>query len=75
MSKRIPAFLVLALCTGILLFSTYAFASDGPDTMPPTLSVRLTGKTLHIEAADNVGVEAVFIDDNASVIVMFLMFR
>lgn len=64
MSKRILAFFALALCAGLFLFPTSAFAAENTDTTPPTLSAKLTGETLHIEAADNVGVEAIFIDGN-----------
>ena len=62
MSKRILTFFALALCAGLFLFPTSAFAADSADTTPPTLSAKLTGETLHIETADNVGVEAIFID-------------
>lgn len=64
MSKRILTIFALALCAGLFLFPTSAFAADSVDTTPPTLSAKLTGETLHIETADNVGVEAIFIDGN-----------
>lgn len=64
MSKRILALFALALCAGLFLFPTSALAADSADTVPPTLTTKLTGETLHIEAADNVGVEAIFINGN-----------
>jgi len=64
MSKRILTMFALVLCMGVFLFPTSAFAADSVDTVPPTLTARLSGETLHIEAADNIGVEAIFIDGN-----------
>lgn len=64
MSKKILTLFVLTLCVGLFLFPTTAFAAENTDTTPPTLTAKLTGETLHVEAADNIGVEAIFIDGN-----------
>ena len=64
MSKKIFTMFALILCMGVFLFPTSAFAAESADTMPPTLNAKLNGEMLHIETADNVGVEAVFIDGN-----------
>ena len=64
MSKKIFTMFALILCMGVFLFPTSAFAAESADTAPPTLTAKLNGEMLHIETADNVGVEAVFIDGN-----------
>ena len=60
MSKKIFTLFALILCMGAFLLPMSAFAAA--DTEIPTLTAKLNGETLHIETADNVGVEAVFID-------------
>ena len=64
MSKKIFTMFALILCMGVFLFPTSAFAAESADTVPPTLNAKLNGEMLHIETADNIGVEAVFIDGN-----------
>lgn len=55
--------LTLVLCMSAFFIPTAAYAQSPADTTPPTVSAKLSGETLHIEASDdNSGVDAVFID-------------
>lgn len=57
-------FPVLVLCMSALFMPVTAYAQSAPDTTPPTISAKLSGDTLHIEAADvDSGVDAVYIGD------------
>lgn len=57
-------FPALVLCMSALFMPVTAYAQSAPDTTPPTISAKLSGDTLHIEAADDAsGVDAVFIGD------------
>lgn len=54
----------LVLCMSALFMPVTAHAQGAADTTPPTISAKLSGDTLHIEASDdNSGVDAVFIGD------------
>lgn len=54
----------LVLCMSALLLPMTAYAQSVPDTTPPTISAKLSGDTLHIEAADDdSGVDAVYIGE------------
>lgn len=62
-NKPILFLLALMLCVGAFAFPITAYAAS--DTTPPTLTAKLSGEVLHIEATDaDSGVEAVFIDGN-----------
>lgn len=61
-NKVIPV-LALMLFMSAFLQHTTVYASGSADTMAPTLTARLSGETLHIEAKDEAsGVEVVYID-------------
>lgn len=61
-NKLLP-FLTLVLCMSAFFIPTAAYAASPADTTPPSLTAKLSGETLHIEASDdNSGVDAVFID-------------
>lgn len=54
----------LVLCMSAFCMPVTAHAQGAADTTPPTISAKLSGDTLHIEASDdNSGVDAVFIGD------------
>lgn len=54
----------LVLCMSVFFMPVTAHAQGAADTTPPTISAKLSGDTLHIEASDdNSGVDAVFIGD------------
>ncbi len=56
------ALLALVLGMGAFLMPVTAYAKGDSDTTPPTVSVELSGDTLHIEASDeDSGVDAVYI--------------
>lgn len=58
------AFPALVLCMSALFMPVSAYAQSAPDTTPPTISAKLSGDTLHIEAADDAsGVDAVYIGE------------
>jgi len=60
--KLLPFFMVM-LCMTIFMFPMNAFAAS--DSEPPTVTAKMTGNVLRIEASDNdTGVEAVYVDDN-----------
>ena len=57
------AFFAVMLCMTVFIFPLSAFAAS--DSEPPTVTAKMTGNVLRIEARDNdTGVEAVFVDDN-----------
>lgn len=61
-NKVIPV-LALMLFMSTFLLHTMAYASGPADITAPTLTARLSGETLHIEAKDeDSGVDAVYID-------------
>lgn len=61
-NKRLTI-LAIALFMSAFLLQTTAYASGSDDTTAPTLTARLSGETLHIEAKDeNSGVDSVYID-------------
>lgn len=60
-SKAILPFLALVLCIGVFLFPMTAFAQTN-DTTPPTLTAELSGDTLTVQANDDIGVEAIYVD-------------
>lgn len=63
MRNKALTILALALFMSAFLLHTTAYASGSDDTTAPTLTARLSGETLHIEAKDeNSGVESVYID-------------
>ena len=63
--KRISLFAVVMLCMATFILPMTAFAATDKDTTPPTLSAKLDGGTLNVEASDDVsGVEAVYVDGN-----------
>lgn len=63
MRNKILTILAMALFISAFLLQTTAFASSSDDITAPTLTARLSGETLHIEAKDeNSGVESVYID-------------
>lgn len=63
MKNKVIPVLALMLLMSAFLLHTKAYASAPADTTAPTLTARLSGETLHIEAKDEAsGVEAVFID-------------
>lgn len=54
----------LVLCMSAFFMPVTAHAQSAADTTPPTISAKLSGDTLHIEASDDSsGVDAVFIGD------------
>ena len=58
------AFPALVLCMSVFFMPVTAHAQSAADTTPPTISAKLSGDTLHIEASDDSsGVDAVFIGD------------
>lgn len=58
------AFPALVLCMSAFFLPVTAHAQSAPDTTPPTISAKLSGDTLHIEAADaDSGVDAVYIGE------------
>jgi hypothetical protein len=63
--KAIMPVLALMLCVGAFLFPATAYAASPTDTTPPTLTAKLSGETLLVQASDDLsGVEAVIIDGN-----------
>lgn len=64
MKNKTIAFLsALVLCISAFALPITAFAASSDDTTPPTLTAKLDGGTLNIEASDDLsGVEAVYID-------------
>lgn len=64
MKNKTIAFLsALVLCISAFALPITAFAASSDDTTPPTLTAKLDGETLNIEASDDLsGVEAVYID-------------
>lgn len=63
MRNKTITILALALFMSAFLLHTTAYASGSDDTTAPTLTARISGETLHIEAKDeNSGVESVYID-------------
>ena len=62
MKTKFIATAALMLVMGAFLFPVSAFAADTPDTTPPTVKASITGNNLRIEAKDDTGVEAVYID-------------
>jgi len=63
MRNKMLTVLALVLFMSAFLLHTKAYASAPADNTVPTLTARLSGDTLHIEATDgDSGVEAVFID-------------
>lgn len=65
MKNKTIAFLsALVLCISAFVLPTTVFAASSDDTTPPTLTAKLDGETLNIEASDDAsGVEAVYVDD------------
>ena len=65
MKNKTIAFLsALVLCLSAFVLPTTVFAASSDDTTPPTLTAKLDGETLNIEASDDAsGVEAVYVDD------------
>lgn len=63
MRNKMLTILALTLFLSAFLLHTVAYASSPADTMAPTLTARLSGQTLHIEAKDeDSGVKSVYID-------------
>ena len=62
MKTKFIAVIALMLVVGAFIFPVSAFAADTPDTTPPTVTASITGNNLRIEAKDDTGVEAVYID-------------
>ncbi|MFZ5975107.1 MAG: DUF4366 domain-containing protein [Bacillota bacterium] len=63
MKNKMLTVLALMLFMSAFLLHTTAYASSPADITAPTLTARLSGETLHIEAKDeDSGVEAVYID-------------
>lgn len=56
--------LALLLCMGAFLFPVTAYAQSNEDTTPPTITAVVSGEMLNITAKDNVGVAAVYINEN-----------
>lgn len=57
--RRWIGLMAAVLCIAAFCMPLTAFAAS--DTEPPAISAKLNGDTLHIEATDNTGVDAVFI--------------
>ena len=63
-NKTIALLSALVLCISAFVLPTTVFAASSDDTTPPTLTAKLDGETLNIEASDDIsGVEAVYVDD------------
>ena len=63
-NKTIALLSALVLCISAFVLPTTVFAASSDDTTPPTLTVKLDGETLNIEASDDIsGVKAVYVDD------------
>lgn len=58
--KTVFCLTALVLCMGA--FSIPAFATDAPDTTPPSISASIQGDALQIAVNDDSGVEAVFVN-------------
>ena len=65
MKNKTIAFLsALVLCISAFALPITAFAASSDDTTPPTLTAKLDGGTLNIEASDDLsGVEAVYMNE------------
>jgi hypothetical protein len=59
-NKALFLIMALTLCVGAFLFSTAAYAAA--DNTPPTVRAWINGDLLHVEAFDDTGVEAAYIN-------------